>query len=92
MSTHAERAYAPGVLAALDADELAALDRFAARALGDPSAAPADDAERAAVRKAEALADRGASRLVRGTRRDARGNADPHNPPIERGPVRPWKR
>ena len=52
---HAARAYAAHVLAALRPAELAALDRFAARALDAPRAQPRGVDETAAVRRVEGL-------------------------------------
>lgn len=65
---HATAAYAGSVLAALTAEERQALDAYAARALDDPSASPADDAEVGALRAVNRAADRLARRLVRGAR------------------------
>ncbi len=52
---HAAQAYAAHVLVALGPAELAALERFAARALDDPQARPRGKDEVAVVRRAEAL-------------------------------------
>jgi hypothetical protein len=67
-TAHAARAYAPSVLAALSDEQRLALDRFAARALDDPGAAPADGAESEAVDAADRLARQAALRLLRGHR------------------------
>ncbi len=58
--TAADEAYPPRLLDRLTPAERAALDRFAARALDCPEARPGDEEERAAVRRADLLARRGA--------------------------------
>ena len=66
---HAEKAYALGILADLTAEERAALDRFAQRALDNPHALPIDAAEAAALAAVHRAADRrGRLRLIRGGR------------------------
>jgi hypothetical protein len=65
---HASRAYAGSILAEMTEEQRQALDRFASRALDDPTATPADAAEAAALDAVDRLAQRGALRLLRGQR------------------------